>query len=60
MLFINRNKPSKYRVYKDYYKFRLRFLWNRLWDKYPKRYVYGNQVLPDTHERHSDGVTYKH
>jgi hypothetical protein len=51
MLFINNKNLSKYKVYKDYYKFKLRFLIDKILQRYPVRYIYGNQVLPDIIER---------
>ena len=47
MLFINNKNLSKYKVLKDYYKFKLRFLIDRIFGIYPKRYIYGNHILPD-------------
>lgn len=51
MLFINDKNLSKYKVLKDYYKFKLRFLIDRILQRYPVRYIYGNQILPDIAER---------
>ena len=51
MLFINNKNLSEYKVLKDYYKFKLRFLINKVLNHYPKHYIYGNQVLPDIAER---------